>query len=303
MSEDISDLRKEIMSPNYAGTRKAILATVWGAFFLLATFTLPERTFADNILELGAARATIQTSYNGLKEDCVPFNPDKIEVKRFRGRWKLVDGKHWLKDFGFNGNEAAKALAIIKVRRFGWICFVGRPYPSLEYFLPKKGMTKVVVVRHAEKAQNNCEAPNCQLSASETGGEKRAETLSYILSVSGITEAFSTQTTANPPVHYLRTFETVNNYAASKGIAIQYYSASGDGPAAVVNKIKTYYLGKSILIAGHSSTVPAILTELGVPDSPLTIGNEFNNLFVVMLPSGGEASMMRLKYEVHKNGN
>ena len=69
------------------------------------------------------------------QEDCVSFNPRTAEVKQINRRWKIVDGSHWLFDFGDKGDEAKKALAIIKHYRMNQSCFVGRPDPSFEYML------------------------------------------------------------------------------------------------------------------------------------------------------------------------
>ncbi len=66
-------------------------------------------------------------------EDCVSFNPNTIQVKEFNGRWKIVDGSHWMFDFGSKKAEAEKAYAIIKKYGFTRSCFVGRPDPSFVY--------------------------------------------------------------------------------------------------------------------------------------------------------------------------
>ena len=70
-----------------------------------------------------------------LTEDCVSFNPKTAEVKQINGRWKIVDGSHWMFDFGSKKNEAVKALQIIKHYRMNRSCFVGRPDPSFTYML------------------------------------------------------------------------------------------------------------------------------------------------------------------------
>jgi len=67
-------------------------------------------------------------------EDAIGFNPDTIEVKQINGRWKIVDGSHWILDFEDNENEARTSLKIIKKYDFRYICFVGRPGPSMTYF-------------------------------------------------------------------------------------------------------------------------------------------------------------------------
>ncbi|UCE04484.1 MAG: hypothetical protein JSW07_12720 [bacterium] len=66
-------------------------------------------------------------------EDCVSFNPNTIEVKKINGRWKIVDGSHWLFDFENKESEARQAFAIIKKYGFKFSCFVGRPNPSFQY--------------------------------------------------------------------------------------------------------------------------------------------------------------------------
>jgi len=70
-----------------------------------------------------------------VKEDCIGFNPRNTDRQQVNGRWKLVDGSHWLFDFGNNAEEASQALRIIKRYRLNKSCFVGRPDPSLSYLL------------------------------------------------------------------------------------------------------------------------------------------------------------------------
>jgi hypothetical protein len=70
-------------------------------------------------------------SYPG--EDCISFNPNTTEVKNINGRWKIVDGSHWMFDFARNESEARQTLAIIKKYGFTSSCFVGRPNPSFQY--------------------------------------------------------------------------------------------------------------------------------------------------------------------------
>ncbi|MEO1517820.1 MAG: hypothetical protein AAFV95_22560 [Bacteroidota bacterium] len=66
-------------------------------------------------------------------EDCVSFNPRTAQVKRINGRYKIVDGRHWVFDFGNNKAEAIKSLNIIKKHGFTKSCYVGRPGPSFTY--------------------------------------------------------------------------------------------------------------------------------------------------------------------------
>ena len=68
-----------------------------------------------------------------LSEDCVNFNPATTQVRRINGRWKIVDGSHWLFDFGNNRQEARRSLRVIKHYQANHSCFVGRPGPSFTY--------------------------------------------------------------------------------------------------------------------------------------------------------------------------
>ncbi len=68
-------------------------------------------------------------------EDCLNFNNANVEVQQINGRWKIVDGSHWMFDFEGNESEARKAHKIIKYYGFSKTCYVGRPGPSLSYML------------------------------------------------------------------------------------------------------------------------------------------------------------------------
>ncbi|TLU83450.1 MAG: hypothetical protein FDX30_10490 [Chlorobium sp.] len=66
-------------------------------------------------------------------EDCVSFNPNTSEVKNIGGRWKIVDGSHWVFDFGDKEGEARTAFAIIRKYGFTFVGYVGRPNASFIY--------------------------------------------------------------------------------------------------------------------------------------------------------------------------
>jgi len=66
-------------------------------------------------------------------EDCLAFDPLRIRVSKIQKRWKIVEGRHWLFDFGKNEGEARHALAIIKRYGFTRSCFVGRPKAEFTY--------------------------------------------------------------------------------------------------------------------------------------------------------------------------
>ncbi len=71
-------------------------------------------------------------------EDAIPFNPKTTEAKQINGAWKVVDGDHWMLDFGANKENADTAVKIIKKYEFNHICFVGRPNAPMMYFRKDK---------------------------------------------------------------------------------------------------------------------------------------------------------------------
>jgi hypothetical protein len=69
-----------------------------------------------------------------LREDCLSFDPNRLEVREDNKRWLLTDGRSRMKLFD-NRSEAIRALDVIKRYNMSKHCFVGRPNPSMEYWL------------------------------------------------------------------------------------------------------------------------------------------------------------------------
>ena len=66
-------------------------------------------------------------------EDCVAFDPQALRVSKIGNRWKIVDGRRWLFDFGPEETEARRALATIRRYGFTHSCFAGRPQADFTY--------------------------------------------------------------------------------------------------------------------------------------------------------------------------
>jgi hypothetical protein len=127
---------------------------------LIAAAALAAAAFAQPAAAFGPAAAThlkpaghtfTQASYNprlaqlrarpqAAREDCVSFNNRTVQLKRINGRWKIVDGNHWIADFGGNAREAKQAFRIVKFYGFNKQCFVGRPGPSMTYWKRGNGI-------------------------------------------------------------------------------------------------------------------------------------------------------------------
>jgi hypothetical protein len=68
-------------------------------------------------------------------QDCVNNNPATTTVGNFGGNWKVVDGSHWMMDFGPDKAAADQALSVIKRYNLNRQCFVARPNPPFAYWL------------------------------------------------------------------------------------------------------------------------------------------------------------------------
>jgi broad specificity phosphatase PhoE len=107
-------------------------------------------------------------------------------------------------------------------------------------------ITKVILVRHAEKADDGTRNP----SLSEAG-KTRAKRLAEMLKDIKIDEAYSTP--------YKRTTETITPICLANQITIQSYDAFK--PTNIEEAVKNGS-GKTIIVAGHSNTVPFLVNTL-----------------------------------------
>lgn len=109
----------------------------------------------------------------------------------------------------------------------------------------KAQTTEIWVVRHAEKDKSNPQEKNPDLSEE---GKIRARDLAAYLKKENLDVAFSTP--------YKRTHQTLDSLVIPK--VIDYTDIKS-----LVEKVKTNYLGKKIIIAGHSNTVLEIIEAFG----------------------------------------
>jgi serine protease len=72
-------------------------------------------------------------------EDCVGLNPNNVQVipipSGLQIRWKVVDGGNWLLDYANDQSAAQRAANTIRHYGINRECFIGRPGPSMTYWL------------------------------------------------------------------------------------------------------------------------------------------------------------------------
>lgn len=141
--------------------------------------------------------------------------------------------------------------------------------------------TTVILVRHAEKAV----APGDDPPLSDTG-RKRAAALRHTLEKAGISAIYATQ--------YQRTQQTVEPLAKALKTSPKLIEAVKVD--ALVSQIRQKHRGETVLIAGHSNTIPEIIKALGVAESPTIADSDYGDLFVVTVPKSGPARLLHLQY-------
>jgi broad specificity phosphatase PhoE len=143
-------------------------------------------------------------------------------------------------------------------------------------------VTTVILVRHAEK-NNEPTNPDPDLSPA---GIERAQEIARVFGDAGVNAIYATQ--------YKRTQQTVKPLADR--IGVQPTLLDANQTEELVNRIQTSDRGKTIFIAGHNNTVPAIVSTLSGQTYPLIPESEYDNLYIVTIYRFGKAKVMKLKY-------
>lgn len=139
----------------------------------------------------------------------------------------------------------------------------------------------VVLVRHAEKVDDSADPVLSE------AGTARALALADVLADAGLTAILTTQ--------FRRTRLTAVPAAERTGVAAEVVAASGGGhAAAVAARVRELADGGTILVVGHSNTVPAIIRALGGPELQIA-DEEYHHLFVLTLDGTG-ARLIRGRY-------
>jgi broad specificity phosphatase PhoE len=145
-------------------------------------------------------------------------------------------------------------------------------------------LTTVIVVRHAEKVDNS-EDP-----ALSPIGQARAAALADALRDAGIQAIYTTQ--------YQRTRGTAAPLARLLGLVPVMVETGGpavEHGRAVAAKVLAQQPGRTVLVVGHSNTVPAIVGGLGAADVGSIADDEYHKLFIVKI-AGSDVRLIRARY-------
>jgi len=143
--------------------------------------------------------------------------------------------------------------------------------------------TTVILVRHAEKAAEPAADPG--LTAD---GEARAKALLDVARDAGVSAVITTQ--------FARTRATGQPVAAAMGITPEVVDARGASHAQDVASAIRKHPGQTVLVVGHSNTVPTIIAALGAKQPPAICDAEYDNLYVVTIPPSGAPGVIHGRY-------
>jgi broad specificity phosphatase PhoE len=135
------------------------------------------------------------------------------------------------------------------------------------------GTLRFVVVRHAEKATDDPRDPS--LSAA---GQARARWLARRLQGQDLVAVYATG--------YRRTQQTVAPVAGAHGLAISTYDAAQPFDEFAQALLDAHHAG-TVLVAGHSNTVPGIVAALCRCASAAMPEDEFDRISIIRLDAGG----------------
>ena len=144
---------------------------------------------------------------------------------------------------------------------------------------PSPRTSTVVLVRHAEKASNDPDAP---LSAQ---GQQRAECLARVLKDAGIKRIYVSDTK--------RTQQTADPVAKALGIKPTVVPAND---TSTLIRDVFYGTGGNALVVGHSNTLPLIIQRVQAGTVPPIGENEYDGLYVLTVMEGASTPVLKLRY-------
>ena len=146
--------------------------------------------------------------------------------------------------------------------------------------------TVVILVRHAEKATADQQDRDPPLTPA---GEQRARDLWEAVRGAGVNAIVTTE--------LRRTRLTAQPSADSLHLTSEVVPASAQTASAVADLVRRRHAGQTVLVVGHSNTVPQTIVALGGASPGGDIcDSQYGNLFVVVIRSRGPTSVTHAHY-------
>jgi len=150
-------------------------------------------------------------------------------------------------------------------------------------FAQEKAITTFILIRHAEKDLSQS-TNDPDLSAE---GKARASRLTEVLKKAEIHSIYSTP--------FKRTQQTVEPLAAAKNLKVNGYQAN---KMEEIDNMINQQAGSTILLSGHSNTVPQILNYLiGEEKYKVLDDGDYGNIIIVSITERGKnAKVVWMRY-------
>jgi broad specificity phosphatase PhoE len=146
-------------------------------------------------------------------------------------------------------------------------------------------ITRLVLIRHADRDIPPVGTPDYPGPSLNDKGMARSRKLVHVLSTTGIQAIY----TSNYPRAVMTAKPFFNEHTGLP--RVQLYPATE-----LKDHILAHHAGQTVLVVGHSNTVPDLIGLLGGPSLPVIDDCEFDNLFVLVRYSATSASVTKLKY-------
>jgi broad specificity phosphatase PhoE len=147
-------------------------------------------------------------------------------------------------------------------------------------------VTSVILVRHAEKEPTPGDPPLSER------GRKRARELARVLADAGVDALSATQ--------FGQTQQTLEPLSEQLGLEIEIAPVdlddTGGYARGLAGEILEKHRGRTILLAGHSNTVPLLLEAFGIDDPPSLSENDYDDLFLLHIGLTEQPRMIHLHY-------
>lgn len=146
-------------------------------------------------------------------------------------------------------------------------------------------VTTIFVVRHAERASTtDSDSPLNDV------GRERARALADALGAAGVDAIYTSQ--------FVRTRDTAAPLAERLGMEITVHQVSNAETSSreVASRVLAEHPGGTVLIVGHSNTVPLIVEALGGDDVGPLEDSDYDNLFIVVVRAPGEVGTTSARF-------
>lgn len=168
-----------------------------------------------------------------------------------------------------------------------WLAWWALLFPPLvPAAAPVGADTVVVLVRHAEKAADDPKDPTLS-----PAGQARAQALLAVLAHAPPSHAYATQ--------FRRTQLTAAPAAHASGAEVQVLTATADTAAdskVLVDDLLAHWRGRTVLVVGHSNTVPALVEALSGQAIAALSDGDYDRLYIVSIGADGSKRLVQSRY-------